>query len=435
MDFEQAAGHAADLLRSLAPGARIRVISHSDADGIAAAAIMALTLTRAGLRHHTTIQHTGSDIASGVTDEYDLAVFCDIGSSNLEELDHLPCQAILVDHHVIDGSLDNGINLNVRSYHMDGSREACGATATLALSLSVNPDNLDLAELAMAGAIGDRQHVDGFEGLNKTMLDQAATDGIISMEERPVFPSQVPLMDALEQSIDPYFTGFSGGGAIRFLKEYKVDPLQCFEDLPAEKRQKLLSGLALKLLEQEAPDVTLMHTTPVGRRYGTLAGLTSKMNACARSGRPGLGMALCLGSQDAADAASELQQDYRDSIRKEMKALEKEEPERFSHLTAFHIKDASLKGVAAGLSIEYLPSFPPDRPVVALSAQDNRIDVSSRGTRRLVEQGLDLAAGMQQAAAAVGGSGGGHPVAAGATIPEEKENAFLEKLNEVLSRQ
>ena len=435
MDFEQAAGHAADLVQSLSPGARVRVVSHSDADGIAAAAVMAVTLTRAGFRHHISIRHTGSSIAAGITDDYSLAVFCDIGSGNLDELNGLPCQAILVDHHVIDGSLDNGINLNVRSYDMDGSREACGATATLALSLAVSPDNLDLAELAVAGAIGDRQHVGGYQGLNRMLLDRAIEADVISMEEQPVFPPDVPLMDALEQSIDPYFTGFHGGGAIRFLKEHGRDPMQPYADLSPAERKKLLSALALKLLEQQAAEISLTYTTPTGSHYGSLADLTSKMNACARSGQPGVGIAMCLGSSSAREEAKKLQQGYRDSIRREMRALEDEEPIRHSHLTAFHIKDASLKGVAAGLSMEYLPQFPPDRPVIALSRQDSHVDISSRGTRRLVDQGLDLAAGLQQAAESVGGSGGGHPVAAGASIPGGKETDFLETLNEVLSQQ
>ncbi|MFO8132983.1 MAG: DHH family phosphoesterase [Thermoplasmatota archaeon] len=435
MDFEQAAGHAADLVQSLTRGARVRVISHSDADGVAAAAVMAVTLTRAGLRHHVSIRHTGSNIAAGITDDYDLAIFCDIGSGNLDELNGLPCQVILVDHHVIDGSLDNGINLNVRSYDMDGSREACGATATLALSLAVSPDNLDLAELALAGAIGDRQHVGGYMGLNKMLLDRAIEADVITMTEQPVFAPDVPLMDALEQSIDPYFTGFHGGGAIRFLKEHGLDPMQSYADLSSAGQKKLLSALAVKLLEQKAAEISLRYTTPVGTRHGSLSNLTSRMNACARGSRPGVGIAMCLGDSAAREEAIKLQQGYRDSIRREMRALEDEEPIRHSHLTAFHIRDASLKGVAAGLSMEYLPQFPPDRPVIALSRQDSHVDISSRGTRRLVEQGLDLAAGLKQAAEAVGGSGGGHPVAAGASIPKEKETDFLETLNEVLSQQ
>ncbi len=435
MDFEQAAGHAADLVHSLAEGARVRVISHSDADGIAAAAVMAVTLTRLGLRHHVSIRHTGGSVAAGISGEHDLSVFCDIGSSNLDELNSLPCQAILVDHHVIDGGLDNGINLNVRSYGMDGSREACGATATMALSLAIDRENLDLVELAIAGAIGDRQHVGGYIGLNKTLLDRAVETDIICMEEQPVFPADVPLMDALEQSIDPYFTGFSGGGAIRFLKDLGLDPMQPYTDLPEKMQKKLLSALAVKLLEQQAAEISLVQTIPVGRRCGILADLTSRMNACARSGSPGVGIAMCLGSDTAAERARELQQGYRDSIRDQIHNLEKEEPEVRSHLTAFHIRDASLKGVAAGLSMEYLPHFPSDRPVVALSSQDSHIDISGRGTRRLVDRGLDLATGMHEAAETVGGSGGGHPVAAGASIPPDRENDFVEKLNEVLARQ
>ena len=73
--------------------------------------------------------------------------------------------------------------------------------------------------------------------------------------------------------------------------------------------------------------------------------------------------------------------------------------------------------------------------MIALSAEGGGVGISSRGTPTLVEQGLDLAAGMQQAALTVGGSGGGHPIAAGADIPPGKDKAFLEALNTVLGQQ
>lgn len=436
MELETAAGHAAEVVRSLPRGERVRVISHNDADGLAAASITALALHRAGYGFHVTIKKTGPRLTQGMEkEENQVVIWCDLGSSNLDELAELPGTTILCDHHIMPDELTEGIDLNVRSYGLDGSTEACGASAALALALALDEDNLDLAELAIAGAIGDKQDRDGFRGYNRHILKRAVEAGYITLEERPSFDSTTSLMDALEESIEPFFTGFAGDGALQFLKKLGIDSLQTFDGLSSQEQKKLLSALALKLVEQQADDIVLWQTVPVGTRFGPLYDLTSQLNACAREGHNSVAIALCLGSPGAREKARELQQEYRAAIRHEMRALEREQPQELSHLTYFYIKNGSLKGVCAGLSMTYLPQFDIHKPVIALTDEGDTIGVSGRGTPSLVETGLDLAAGMQQAAAKVGGSGGGHPIAAGADIPAGKDKAFLQALNEVLSQQ
>ncbi|MDD5779037.1 MAG: DHH family phosphoesterase [Candidatus Thermoplasmatota archaeon] len=436
MKLETAAGHAAEVIRSLPPGGRVRVVSHNDADGLAAASITALALHRAGYGFHLTIKQTSPRLTQGMEKEENrVVIWCDLGSSNLEELTALPGTAILCDHHIMQGELTDGINLNVRSYGLDGSTEACGASAALALALALDEHNLDLAELAIAGAIGDKQDRDGFSGYNRSILERAVEAGHITLEERPAFNPATSLMDALEESIEPFFTGFAGDGALQFLKKLDIDSLKSFDDLSPQEQKKLLSALALHLVEQQADEIALMQTVPAGKRFGPLYDLASKLNACAREGNNGVGIALCLGSPGALEKAQELQQGYRAAIRHEMRALEKEQPQELSHLTYFYLKNGSLKGVCAGLSMTYLPAFDIHKPVIALTDDGDTIGVSGRGTPSLVEKGLDLAAGMQQAAAEVGGTGGGHPIAAGADIPAGRDKTFLQALNKVLSQQ
>jgi RecJ-like exonuclease len=48
---------------------------------------------------------------------------------------------------------------------------------------------------------------------------------------------------------------------------------------------------------------------------------------------------------------------------------------------------------------------------------------------------LDLSIVMSEAADAVGGGGGGHDVAAGATIPREQRDPFLEEANRIVGEQ
>jgi nanoRNase/pAp phosphatase (c-di-AMP/oligoRNAs hydrolase) len=63
------------------------------------------------------------------------------------------------------------------------------------------------------------------------------------------------------------------------------------------------------------------------------------------------------------------------------------------------------------------------------------VKASGRGTKDLIEEGLDLATAMSEAAAAVGGIGGGHNIAAGASIPEGREEDFLLELAAIVARQ
>lgn len=58
-----------------------------------------------------------------------------------------------------------------------------------------------------------------------------------------------------------------------------------------------------------------------------------------------------------------------------------------------------------------------------------------RGTRELVDMGLDLSTAMRDAGSIVGGHGGGHPVASGATIPKGKETEFLKIVDGIVGEQ
>ncbi|MCK5310136.1 MAG: DHH family phosphoesterase, partial [Thermoplasmata archaeon] len=75
------------------------------------------------------------------------------------------------------------------------------------------------------------------------------------------------------------------------------------------------------------------------------------------------------------------------------------------------------------------------KPIFALAMADDGIKVSGRGTRQLIDAGLDLSEIMRQAVEKFHGAGGGHNIAAGATVPPEKVNEFLELANEIVGHQ
>jgi RecJ-like exonuclease len=76
------------------------------------------------------------------------------------------------------------------------------------------------------------------------------------------------------------------------------------------------------------------------------------------------------------------------------------------------------------------------KPVIALvQTEDDDIKISSRGTRELIEKGLNLGLVMNYAAEKTGGKGGGHDIASGAKIEIGQEEEFLKYANEIIGEQ
>ena len=76
------------------------------------------------------------------------------------------------------------------------------------------------------------------------------------------------------------------------------------------------------------------------------------------------------------------------------------------------------------------------KPILGLSLDDKKnIKVSGRGTKTLVQMGLNLGLALREACLAVGGQGGGHRIAAGATVPPEKLDEFLKIFVSVVEKQ
>jgi single-stranded-DNA-specific exonuclease len=73
--------------------------------------------------------------------------------------------------------------------------------------------------------------------------------------------------------------------------------------------------------------------------------------------------------------------------------------------------------------------------VLALSRMDPLIKVSGRTTLKITGQGVNLGKALEQAAKSFNGSGGGHSVAAGAVIPRNNQDNFLNLMDEIVKNQ
>jgi single-stranded-DNA-specific exonuclease len=369
-----------------------------------------------------------------------LKIFSDLGSSLLDTIEGYKGYSIILDHHkpTRDSVADNVIHINSNLFDINGSYEISASTLAFLLSVRITRRNWDLISVALAGAIGDKQHKNGFNGLNLELLETGLDLGIIKAKTSIKLTGNT-ILETLIRSTDPYFVGLTNNepGVRKLLSELAVDPQATLGSLEKNTVQRLASYLTLMLLEQGIPpeDAEEIITT---KYFDTnlnleIEELSHMINSCGRMGEMGVGVAAGLGDQQAMARAKELRAEYKNKVLAGLKILDKDRPKELEHIQYFYESKAEFAGTFAGIGMMYF--FNQIKPVLALTKADDDLKVSGRGTKRLVQQGLDLAGALAEVSAELGGSGGGHPIAAGATIPSGKDQEFLEKMDKLVGEQ
>src|SRR5213594_3016050 len=352
--------------------ARVRIFCHYDPDGTTSATILVRALMRRGKRIHATMAHAlDRTSAARLRDESnELLIVSDMGSGQLDLLEGLPYPVIVLDHHKPMRDSETVAHVNPHFFGVDGAREMCGATTTWLFALVLDERNWDLAGVAMAGAIGDKQAVGGFVGVNAALFGEAVERKVVVPERRLALRDQ-PLGKALAQSIEPYFRGLSGRleASLEFLRAAGFDSETMVRQLDAPTRRKLGSVLATRLLEQGAAPEAL--EALVEDRYWIepdqmyAQDLEAYVNSCDRLGQEGLGLAVCLGDRDALAKAEGLLDQYMSRMLGYLTRLEREGLYAKKHVQFFYCDDASLSGSVAGTGMQFF--FDQTRPVLALS--------------------------------------------------------------------
>jgi len=418
----------------------LRVISHHDADGIAAAAIMTGALTHANKQFHLTItKGLDSDIIEGLSKEGDEAIlFLDMGSGQIDALEQLDAKVAVLDHHKPIRKSKKVLQVNPHFHGIDGMTECCASTLSLLFAVQADPCNWDLAPVALAGMVGDRQHMGGMKGINAQVLDDATAKKLV-VAQRGLNLQGLTVSKAISDSVDPYFIGLSGreDNVLAFLESMQLAPDTTLGALHDYHRRKLTSMLSLRLMGQGCrPEtveelVTDIHWIP-SMEISTMD-LADLLNACGRMDHEGLGIALSLGDKDALAKANELRVAYNSKIMARLLSIEADGVEQMEHIQHFDAPDSSLAGAQCGLAMQYI--LDQAKPTLALSHVKGKVKVSSRGTKYLVSKGLDLSAALKKASEKIGGNGGGHAVASGATLPEGKDKEFLAAVDEIVGQQ
>lgn len=450
---------AADVLKDVE---NVRIVTHIDADGISAGAIADITLDRLGIDHTVTFEKKITDevIASINSSSEDLVWVCDLGSGYLSEFhrDGL----VITDHHVPDSrwrgrqmTLDNycGMHhLNPHGYGIDGSFEVCGAGMTYLLSKAVDPANTDLAYLGVVGAVGDFQDSSNqrLVGLNTEVLkDAVASEDIVAEEDLRYFGRYTrPINQYLQYATDPSIPGVSDNpkGCFELLDSLGIPAKsgsrwRCWKDLDDDEHERAVDAILNRLGDEASHALGEMYRIT---RYEPGTGLADAkefatiLNSCGRYDDAPTGLRVCRGDTDALRTAEDNRAEHRKHISSALTYIKENHLLRERRFIQWFDAGSEIKETVVGIVAGMILSSPECRrnlPIIAFADSEDGIKVSARANRDLVERGLDLSVIMNTAAGIVGGFGGGHSVAAGATIPPDQKDHFLDVVEDLVSSQ
>lgn len=429
------------------------VVSHVDADGLTASAIICTALERRGMEYRPLFFRQLDEAALKQVADLgaDLVVFTDLGSGMIEEICDLKIEAVIADHHkpAVQKDARPLAHINPHLVGADGATQLSGSGTSFLLARALagkEGQNDDLSALAIVGAVGDLQDMASGRllGVNRELLDIGSRAGVLSFaRDLKLFGRQTrPVFKMLQYSQDPYIPGLSGDedACIAFLKEVGVrlggERWRRWIDLTQDEKGRLVSALVRKglrsgvasiKLERLIGEVYTMLQEMEGTELRDASEYSTLLNATARYGHAEVGLAVCMGDRDKMfEEARVLLNQHRQNLVNGLKLVSEQGITPLKSIQYFDAGDAILDtivGIVAGMCFQMADR---SRPILAFAkTAEGSLKVSARGTADLVRSGLDLADAMSRAAQAVGGVGGGHNVAAGATIPPEAKQEFL----------
>jgi len=412
----------------------VRLVSHNDADGLTSAGIMAQALLRAGIRFQLSIaakldEAVIEDVNRSAS-QGELVIFCDMGSGQPELIGKVAADVVVLDHHQPVGQSPAKAVVNAHMVGIDGATDISASGTCYLVARELGPGNVDLAGLAIAGAVGDRQL---FQTANAFILEEALKAGVVSVR-KGLKVGDGNLVDVLAYSTEPFldFTGNPEKTA-GFLNQLGLSGN--IENLSEEETSKLASAIALKLIRKASPeaieavigDIFLLNLELVHNVYDFI----SILNTCGKQKVYGLALALCLKDSAIINEALSLTKEHEKNLALDIRESV-EKIRQGENIWYINTIEAISTGSLATTVVRYLH---PELPFMCVNESEGVLKVSARGTRELVARGLDLAFTLREAASAVGGNGGGHSVASGASIPMGSTEEFLSIADRIIGEQ
>ena len=462
--FLERAREGAELIKMhIELGHTVRIISHRDADGITAGAILAKAIAREGGSFQLSIvKQVSEELIKELAEERrEIYVFSDLGSGSIELIDKYLdfATVVVIDHHPPEKesfSVESHLLVNPVPFGANSVRDLSGSGAAYFVAKEMNRDNRELAYIAIVGAVGDMQEIDGtFHGMNLDIIEDGKKLGILEVrKELRLFGRESrPLRQMLAYATNPEIPEITGDErkAIEWLRSKGFDPDKHYWQLREEEKKKLHDALVLHMIKHGAPkeaidrligDVVISPLYPEGdvrheaREFATLLNATGRLNAGT------LGVAICLGDEEAYKKAKKMLDDYKKEQIEARKfiiqnwSMVEEREHAYVFYAGKNIRD-TLVGIAANIAINS-GLADPEKPIVVIAdseEDENLVKGSARTTEKALAKGYHLGEALREVAEKLGGEGGGHAIAAGIRFPKERLKEFIELFNEALAKQ
>jgi single-stranded-DNA-specific exonuclease len=455
MGIDPEVAKAADIIHDQQ---EVTIISHIDADGISCEAILSEALTREGIAVKSVFVRQLEPLTMHqVPQDQSFKIFTDLGAGQqnlLEERGMDNEKVLIIDHHVSQPCGTEYFQVNCIPH---GFLKLSAAGLTYLVARRLDPDNRDLAKIAVVGNVGDmmaREHC-GLTGPAREIVDDGVSHGNILVRPHDLNcygTSTRPLHICLAYNDDPFITGISNNinGARRFLKKIDIQGDDgrrdlIWEGLSFEDRKKVMSALVEQLMANGEPfdrlfgETYLFPDEQAGEPLRNAQEFATVLNACGRWARPDIGGAICRGDRSVAYRdAKKMLTNHRAVIRELLQYILDTGVAEISHLQYIHVGNRypdTIVGIGAGMALSKLNWQKPILIMCELPEDPTLIKASMRTTERVVSRGVDLQEVVNKVSTELGGSGGGHKIAAGAYIPKGSEERFVIRVNELLGEQ
>ena len=248
-DLQRIAGYFQDAKKNLD---HALLISHSDADGYASAAVLRYMLEREGISYSTRFYNrkgTWKQYLDGVLPQYDhidsLAVFfSDIGSE-VNELGRYfkenPSYVFILDHHEMNSVEDDKLPpnfhyINPTTYGYDGLKEIAGAALVYLFVKEISLKNMNAAWMALVGITNDTlMNVQNYRSFNKMIVEEAASEEQIKLHQGLMVygATHESIKSALAYSVFPFIRETGGNPKIArdILEDLHISPKKKVVDL------------------------------------------------------------------------------------------------------------------------------------------------------------------------------------------------------------
>jgi len=425
----------------------IYCLANNDADGIASAAILTDTITKIGGKIHVrSIKTPSLSEIEGVC--YDLLILCDMGSQLSKEVTKkiLEKEVVIIDHHEDPQKEDKNIHIiNPHKHSVDGKNQiSSSGLAYLVSKHLVNEPNH--AILALVGASGDLQDIDGFQSFNLKIVKEIESKGKLAKRVgiRFAAPHQ-PLLRAMTHIIKPALPKITGNPehCLEIIERCGLAPTTQTCDIDKTGEKQLAAETILEALSNGAPcekaesligPVYTIENAP-HKILSTTRSFATLLDACSANNKPGLGIALCIGKPKNFESMEKLMEKYLEECCNiaTWLATNKSKIVEHENISTITYNINASTGIVASMMIEL--GLQKRQVSIAIQQSSQATRVSARTTNQMVLKGVNLADALGKASQMVGGRGGGHSIAAGATIDQQNIQKFVEEVDRLIGEQ